>query len=489
MRTGIWKRHFFVLLAGMVLLAGCTGKEDRTADPAQTASVQPDVRGGEEEERDERCLRIYLGKISGEVSPFFYLTAGDERLLNLLYTKVCCASGAAVGVDGDSGEPGAGAGAAAISVKRKTSKNRHAIYRITIKENIRDRDGNRLTAEDLLFNYYLRCQLDYRGLDQVNRLDIVGLEEYLYGARGKKLQSRKKKVKERLSYPTRKLAKKIRQEIVLPALKREYEWVEAVYLDPAQKKIVSRYPQPSMLFARYFAPDTKYTGKGKSRGQVLKDVAKQYGGDLKKLSRVTGDNYTAAARNLIISDLWPKQKTGTGRIKGIRKKNNSTIEIITREYRKKDKERLGNIYLLSRHGLFPGGSDRNLPMGCGAYVPEEEGGSLQLVPNGYYQQGNPQIEKIQVLERGAIGKGVDVSVACAKKIAEGDLDMAIVWERIPKEKKNLRKVLEDGEKKWKVAANGGVLYSTERVNATTIPSRMTAAADVINHIGQLRLNE
>lgn len=475
MRREIYRGCFLILLAGMVLLAGCTGKETRTPGPAQSPLAQPDDREsseGMQTGQKQKSLRIYLGKISRELSPFFYLTAGDERLLNLLYTKVC-ASGPAV--------------AASISVK-KNSPKRNTIYRITIKENIRDKNGNQMTAEDLLYNYYLRCQLDYRGLDQINQMDIVGLEEYLYGAKGKKLRSRKKKVRERLSYPTKSLAQKIRREIIRPALEREYAWVEAVYLDPSQKKTISGYPKPSMLFAKYFAPDTKYTGKGKSREQVLKDVAGQYGGDIKKLSRVTGEDYTAAARSLAISCLWPKQKTGTGRIRGIRKKNDKTIEIVTRGYRKRDRERLGSLYLLSRHGGFPAESDGNLPTGCGAYVPEEKKGSLQLIPNGYYRQGNPQIERIRIAGEDMLGKGEDISVECANKIAEGDLDMAIVWERIPKEKKNLKKTLEDGEKKWKVAASGGVLYSTERINATTIPSRMTAASDVIQNIGQLRFN-
>lgn len=478
MKRKIKKRLFCMVLAGLVLLAGCTPKEKKSVYPtALEQSDQEEINKKQkgEENQQEECLRIYLGEFSEELSPFFYVTDGDERLLDLMYTKVSEENGD---------------GAAQITVTKNVSGGRHTIYQITIKENVMDKDGHLFTADDLLFNYYLRCQLDYQGIDQINQMSIVGLEEYQYGVSGKKLRLRKKKVQEKMSYPTKGVAKKIRQEIILPALKKEYAWIESLYLSQSQKKLTDKYPQPEMLFARYFAPDTSYTGKGKRKKQVLLDVAEQYGGDVKKLSKVTGEDYTFAVRCLLIRQLWPEQNTGTGKIAGIRKKDDRTIEIETTGFQTKDKERLENLYLLSRNGLLDTQSGFNLPPGSGPYYPEQKTeDGLLLTSNDYYQEGSPYIGRIQIVEREVVGKGENVSVECANGITEGRLDMAVVWERAEKEKEDLKKVLGEGKTAWKVAANGGVLYSTERINATTIPNRMTATEDVIKKIGQLKKNE
>lgn len=501
MNIGIKRRCFFGLLAVLIVMSGCSGKEEKRNDkvqavPTETTDSVREKREGKQQ--NQGVLRLYLGELSSGLSPFFFLTEGDKRFLNLLYMKVSTGQGNDSGSQQEKAEDNYTAGAvqaadqpageaAEITVIKK-AKSRHTVYRITIKDNVRDSYGNQMTSDDLLFNYYLRCQVDYRGLDQINRMNIVGLEKYQYGVGGKKLRVRKKKVKERMSFPTKEIAKKIGREIILPALKREYAWVESVYLDESQKKLISRYPQASMLFARYFAPNTNYTGKGKSKKQVLRDVAAQYGGDVKKLSRVTGEDYTVAARCLVIRQLWKKRRTGTGKIAGIRKRDDRTIEIETTDFQKKDRKRLGNIYLLPKCTFPSSKEDTGLPPGCGLYCLERwMRDSVWLVSNGYYQGGHPGITRIQVV-RDVVGKGEDVSVECARKITQGELDMAIVWERISREKKSLRKALGDGEAAWKVVADGGVLYSTERINATTMPDRMTATKDVLEQIGQLKLN-
>lgn len=469
MRKGLEGKYLFGLLVVMVLLAGCSMKKEKYIHQGNVALEETDFvteqHEAREKEQEKGCLRLYLGEISQEVSPFFYMTVGDDRLLSLLYTKVH-----------------------QITVKKPTSENRHTIYQITIDENARDKDGNQLTADDLLYNYLLRCQTDYRGLDQINQMHIVGLEKYWYGVSGKELKGRKKKVKEKLSHPGKTIEKKLRQEVILPALKREYAWAEAVYLDKSQKKLTSRYPQVSMLFARYFAPDTNYTGKGKSKKQVLHDVAKQYKGDIKKLSRVTEEDYMAMANCVIIDYLWKRKKTAKDGIAGIRKTDDRTIEIVTEDFQKKDKERLENLYLVSSHEVSNQDSNSKFPVGCGMYYLEGETETDKwLASNNFFQEGSPNINGIQVIES-VSERGENVSVECVKNIVEDKLDMAIVWERISSERTSLKKILQQDEASWRVAANGGVLYNTRRVNATTLSDKMTAQSDVLKQMGTLKLN-
>ena len=458
--------RILLVMMGVLAVTGCHKKEKGSIYQAQTGQQEEKTGGAEK----ETAFRLYLGEISAECSPFEYFTAGDERLLSLVYSRV--------------------QEVADISVEQNTPEKGRTRYRITLRQELRDKNGNCLTADALLFNYYLRCQTNYRGCDTVNEMKIVGLEEYQYGVRGKKLQKRRKKVREMLKYPTKELANALRKEIVLPELKREYAWTQTLYFDSSQDELTGKYPQISMLFARYFAADTTYTGKNKTRKQVLLDIARQYGGNLKGLSRVTGKEYTGAARAVAIQQLYGKQGGGDGKISGIRKRDDTTVEIVTEGYQKEDRQRLGEIFLLSRFPSCGQKDTEQFPLGCGEYyVAKQNSEKLVLCSNSNAWQGKPQIEELFIDTGKERGKGEGTAVRCVKKIAEDELDMAVVWERVDKEKKSIRQILGTGDNAWKVAAQGGVLYSTQRVNGTTIPEKMTPDKDVISNMGNIKRNK
>lgn len=454
-------KYFCVVLSVLLLATGCFSEK---AHPVETASTMSPR---------ENELNLYIGEISEEISPFFYLTLGDARLLSLLYSKV---------LQKDSnGKLSEDAGS--ISVIRDGKKDSRTVYEITLNEKIRDAEGNQLTADDLVFNYYLRCQTGYRGFDQVNQVDIVGLEEYQYGAEGNSLQKIKKNIEKIISHPDKSWKKKIQKEIIQPALIQEYAWTESVYLNRAYGQFTKKYPEVPMLFARFYALDTTYSGKGKTKEQVIKDIAAQYGTDYRKLSQVTGDDYSTAVRCAALQSLYPERETGLGSIKGIRKIDEHRIEIETTGYDKRDKERLGDIYLLPRNLYDDSKKEGGLPAGSGAFAQakKEKEGWL-LTANQYYWRGVPQIAAVQIM------KGSNTSLECIEKIKDGRLDMACVWEKLESEKKQIKEKLEEKESSWQVAAARGILFSTERVNATTIPENMSPDHDILQQMEKLEMN-
>lgn len=476
------KRIVFAAMVLCILLTGIGCEVRKSGVPMKKKNTAT--------ERD--TLRLYIGEITETVSPFFYLTQGDHRLLSLLYSKVMTTDQEECGRND----------VATITVFRD-KKNDSTSYRIRLKENSKDAEGKLLTSQDLLFNYYLRCQITYQGIDQVNQVNIVGLEEYQCGAKGSSLKQIRKKIEKQEKSDSRDWKKLVQQKIIIPVLQREYQWTKELYLYPEYDSLTKKYKKTELLFARLYALDTTYTGKGKNRQQVVEDIAEQYGTDYHKLSEVTGEEYGVAVRCLALQKICPEQTAGEGQIAGIRMVDEYEIEIQTRGYDKDDLERLGNIYLV------PGGEydfseimvnvgqvdnaenvdktekaenrKKRLVTGTGNYILDQKPGNGWLLKaNTYAINGTPDIWQIQLTEEET------GAVECLQQIKKGDLDMACIWEYQSKEKEVLKKELEE-EDAWKVRAKQGVLYSTERVNATTLPEKMSCRNDVLEYIGQIKL--
>lgn len=468
MRFGEEKKGWLIFIAACLFITGSYGltgclaqrEEEHPAvlEAAKNNNVTSSVDSADGTgEAADKCLRLYLGEISGNVAADCVKTEGDRRLLSLMYQRA--------------------EDLADIRVT-KNQEDGHALYRLTLKKQTVDSRGKLVTADILLFNYYWRCQISYRGEDTVNQVHIDGLPEYQYGASGEKKRLRQKRVRGLLKSPDAALKKKIRDNIILPALEREYAWVESLYLKPSAKKLCKKYPAPVQLFAHYYAVDTSYTGKGKSRRQALKDIAGQYGTDIAKLSQMTGEHYEKAAECIAIGQLWKELGAGGGKISGIRKLDEKTIEVETTDYRKGDIGRLGQIRIYTE---AKGGEA--FPVGTGSYlVQEETGEQIVLAANSYYERES--LNPVRII----VGRKEQTAEECVEKICAGELDMACVWERIAVERERVSLAMETGEAAWKVAAQGGVLFHSGRVNATKIQPEAVRQKDVCRLICGMQLN-
>lgn len=457
-KSGQRVRMIFVLclLGWSVLAGGCSdlkrekGQEGREA-VLREHSAQPEAT-------DSAVMRCYLGEIQKDLTPFIPDSKADRRFLSLVYQQMGESDGYT------------------IETLRDTPEQGHTVYRI------RSSDRREcLGADELIWNLYLRCQTGYFGLDEINRMAIMGLEEYQFGASGKQLRNRKKTIKEKREMLCKKYRKEIQKKIIRPALEREYHWVESLYEDSSQNKLTKKYPKPAALFVRYFAPNTDYAVKKKGRERVLCDVVRQYQGDTKRLSRATGDHYEAAMRGLLIEKLWKEQAAGTGNIRGIRKIDSRTIEVETTLYQRKDRKRLESIYLLSRGSQEDVYREGKLSHHTGRYEVAEKTKDGWLLSADHIEKGS--VAKIRVQT------GKYCAADCVRNIQSNTWDLAVIKDRLPEEKDETKAALEKGNARWSVAALGAVLYNPQIINATAAQEDDTMDDDILPFVDSLRINE
>lgn len=374
MRRKQWVYAVFFL--GIVL---CMGGCRKKSNPADNIVAK---------EAEEEILQLHLGEISQEVSPFFYVTQGDEKLLSFLFLK------AAEGEKMMANEQAAGG----IRVLRS---EKSTVYEISIKEGWKDSKGNELTADDLLFNYRLRCETGYRGMEQINQINIKGLKEYQFNAMGEECKKREKQVKKALAVPDKKLKRKIQEELICPVLKKEYAWVKSLYGQKEYESITKKYPKPQQLFAKFYAADVTYNGKKKTEKAVINDIAGQYEGDYQALSKITERDYEVLARCIAIETLFPDREGAEEEkreIDGIRRKDEYTIEIETTGFSKDDKKILADIFLMPKSAEEEIKSAEYFSVATGAYTAYPKSEHWILQANPYFKHQKPFVSSLQIKE-------------------------------------------------------------------------------------------
>lgn len=277
---------------------------------------------------------VVKGDISEGITPFNYKTTADKYLLDLCYAGLC-----------------------EMKDRRCISKNISSIYhekknvttyRITLNENEENTAGDKITADDVLFNYYLRADAGFTADGGISGLPIAGLQEYRYGTRN--IKSVKKKISKKLKKPDKKTASLIRKNIIRPVLEEEFEWVCSLYKQEMYDYITDKYPRKKDLFVYFFAYGTDYKTKGKTVQKVINDVIKSYGTNYNKLGKITGENYKKKAESIALYSIQTdkKFKFHVNNISGIRKIDGMTIEITVKGKRKAGFiNRLCNMYIVS----------------------------------------------------------------------------------------------------------------------------------------------
>lgn len=442
-----------ILAAAYGICAGWRGREKKLGQET-VETVNKKTTGDERKIGNHGRLQVYMGQLSDRISPFQWTTQGDERVLSLLYQRVS--------------ELGS------ISVIKK---KKGAVYRVQLTKDVMDSEGRLITSDTLVYNYYQRCRAGYTGNDRIGEMKIKGVLQYRYGASGKKLDKRKKKIRKVLDDPDKKMRGYITENMVIPILRREYAWVESLYYNRSAQKICKKFPKTQELFAYYYAPDTSYTGKGKKKEQVIREIAGQYGTDLGHLGEMTGRDYEPELRSMAAAFLWPECKAGNGRIEGIRKLDDRTVEIETVQYRESDVQKIGQIFIAA------GQKKGKMPVGSGMYIMQNDTGTQKVLQgNSYYDRRAENPMQI-ILEAQEL-----TAVQCIQKIKDGSLDMACVWERTDYEKDRIVKALQKGDALWETAVMGGVIYHPGRVNATTLSMDSIRKQDIPEIFTGLEMN-
>lgn len=320
--------------------------ENSTSETEPEQEQEPEQEPKVEKNKIEDTV-VVKGDISENVTPFNYKTTADQYLLDLCYAGLCkmkdrrCISKNV---------------SSSYDKKRKVTK-----YRITLDENQKNASGEAITADDVLFNYYLRADVGYTADGNIATLPIIGLQEYRYGI--KNTAAMKRKISRKLKNPDKATAALIRKNIIKPVLEEEYKWVCSLYGQEMYDYITDKYPRKKDLFVYFFAYGTDYKTKGKNVKKVINDVIKSYGTNYVRLGKVTGENYRKKAENIALYSIQNNSKKFKYRVKnisGIKKLNNQTVEITVKGKRKFNfVNRLCNMYIVSikswgNHAAFDG---------------------------------------------------------------------------------------------------------------------------------------
>lgn len=337
--VGIVYSCLFVLLALTLKSAADNMKLDRHG-------VTKEVNGSESVVKNEMKKIQIKGNISKDLSPFMYKTPADRYLLNMCYGNL---------IDTEDSE------GICKSITSSYDKERNITrYKITLKNDIMTSSGTAITADDVIFNYYVRCDLDYSGCGEICSVPIVGLKQYHYGVSDTSAVD--KKIRRMIKKPNKKFQKKIRCMVVKKALEKQYLWVCSLYRNKKYDYITDKYPKSRDLFVYFFAYDTNYRAKGKNIHKVIDDISKQYSYKYKKLEKVTGEKYKSKVKKLALSMIQSskKFKYDVAGISGIQKYDRNTVFIdVKGKYSQKTLEKLCDIYIVPLEkwgdtGLFNG---------------------------------------------------------------------------------------------------------------------------------------
>lgn len=488
----------------LVLLLGFFGKY--IMKEQKDTGVNTSISGISQ--NSDGILAVYPGRMQETFSPLSYGQQGEENVLAMCFEKLLLKDRNGVkrnqeiseNWDGREGE------LTQISVQYDAEKG---LSTMTLAINPREKTvkGKKVNADDLIFNFYLRCDVSSGEEVPFGGVLILGQEEYMYGT--EKVTERKREVQKMLEKPSDALKKQLQDRIIKQELLQEFEWVKGLYQDEAYEFISNKYEEAKDLFAYYYAYQTKYSSEGKSEEEVLEDILGQYGWDYKKLSKVTGQDYDGKAQrialNLLLQD---KKKDTVTRISGIERKDDNTV-VIRYFGKEEDAEKLCDIWLLpleeygdkagfdgiAGFGFIKGSADDIYQKSCqmysgtGAFYMQETGEEeFTLLRNPNYLGKKAELRKIRVLRKEFI-ENRDIVEALLRE--EADIIMA----KKSKELENLlanrgtgasysiRKVDIDTSQ-----SENCFLYRTSYVNTPSLPKEITEYQTLFQQINLVKVN-
>ena len=291
----------------------------------------------------------------------------------------------------------------------------------TLRNNVKFSDGENLDADDLIFTLYVLLDPSFSNISSIQGTGIKGEINYRLNSTIADTLTQEEIAEALL---TEEVAKKIRNKIVVPTLKSEFEWVKSLYDDTTYSVYTEAYPEAKDLMAFFYSVDSEYNSKAvASEEKVLSDLADMYGGNYELLgSMAEGDSsfYKADAyvcaidylseqsgENAPVMSISGIQKTGKYSVRITATGNNPSLiyelgDIIVAPLHYYGNESNFNIQA-SRFGFEKGKAlelikeKESTPLGAGAYSYERsESGVVYLTANPHYYKGVPLTEKIEV---------------------------------------------------------------------------------------------
>lgn len=313
--------------------AGCTAK---------TPTKTPETPGGTTAGTTTPLVVGYAA-FSQKFSPFFATTAYDQdaqaltqvsllttdRTGGIIYNAI---KGETVAYEG---KDYLYTGPADVSVKYDKASD-ITTYNLKIRDDVKFSDGKVMTADDIIFTYYVLADPTYTGSSTLYSYNIVGMTNYRENnSMAEALAVTPEELAAALEKPNDE-AKAAIVKLVTDTLTGELDWVKGLYGKEDFKKEQAEFPVAKDLFANFYSIDAKYDSKAVAdEAQVLKDVIAQYGTDWKTL----GTNYGGSVdyfkpdleKEITAMVLKDKLSKSNGKevpnIEGIKKLSQTEVEV------------------------------------------------------------------------------------------------------------------------------------------------------------------
>ena len=377
-------------------------------------------------EGDDIPLVVGIDYFQEKYSPFFAENVSDQTIVDLTQVGMIGndRSGGLIynGIEGEDREYNGTMyhynGIADVTV---TEGDTETVYNFKLRDDIVYEDGEPLTADDVIFSFYVLADTDYDGNATFYSTNVKGLKNYRLNSTAAEDIS-EEDISAVLEEMPEALADQIKNDVVEPLLASEYSWCEGAWEDYAEDFGVSSADE---FFVTLYSTDADYDGTGKSAEELIADLTDMYGADYAGLAAAYGDAaYLDADAENAAQAFLVEQKTAEGEgeevpnIEGIRKLGDYEVEFTTNGFDATTIYQLSqpigamhyygdpalydydnNMFGFTRGDLSSVRSKSAKPLAAGPYkFVKYENKTVYLEANDNYYDGVPKIRHLQFRE-------------------------------------------------------------------------------------------
>ncbi len=447
-------------------LVGCTSSNDKNgSNPSKTSGAESQSQGGEQSEgtkaenseSGDKPLVISTDALSQKFSPFFATSGVDRNVASMtsISLGVVDREGSLVlnGIEGETrtynGTDYTYTGISDTTVTQ--NEDGTTTYNIKIKEGVKFSDGEELTADDVIFSYYVYCDPTYDGSTTLASQGIVGVKNYQANSTAAEGVTADQ-VNAKITEMPEALKTQIVETIITPTLKADMDAIIDIMEngsddDKAKYTNNGELKDASEVMAAFYSLDESFTGAGVDTDTCLQTLVDQYAKDVDY--KTLGTNYAGdetyfdtdvygLAETVVIEEL---KAAGTGEevpnIAGIKKLGDYEVEVTTTGYTataiysiigsdiaplhyygdEAQYDYENNKFGFPREDLSIVKEKTTQPMGAGPYkFVKYENKVVYFEANENYWDGVPKTKEVQFMETSSADK--------VSGVAKGTIDIS-----------------------------------------------------------------
>ena len=410
-----FKRVLALVLAVVMVfgLTACGDKKDDGKKPAN-ASIKPLVVG--------------YAQFSQKFSPFYADTAYDQDAVGMTQVSLMTTDrkGGIIkkGIKGEkveyNGKKYTYKGIADLDWKYDEAKDQ-TVYSAKIRDDLKFSDGKPMTADDIIFTYYVYLDTAYVGSTTLNSFPIIGLQNYrLNSTKAESVDVTAEETAKMLAEPNDEMKKAITEKIAT-ILEEEKGWCTENFADKGAAT------QEEFFVTSYGTAVGYAYDAAKNYDTIVAEVIAAYGTDYKKLA----ENYAGDAAYFdgdlspIATAIVKKIKVDAAggdpvaNIEGIKKTGDYSVEVTLKGFSAPAVYSILGIQVTPLHFYGDASAynyDKNqfgftrgdlskvqekvaTPLGAGPYVFKEyKNKTIYFEANPTYYAGEPKIKDLQFKE-------------------------------------------------------------------------------------------